>query len=142
MRMDAGNKHLSVITGLTKLPYIGENLSACSPWRVAPDPRPDKDTVTDPLYLKTELYPWKLFDIGETDKCFHLKIKLDMMTSYPKLLFLFLDAPWMPENPDVRDVNRSVCLCVHSQVDWSLIVLLVSRRKQIFQQITTIEACV
>ncbi len=57
----------------------------------------------------------------------------------PESLFLFWNAALMPEYADLRDVN---CLCVHSQVDRSLIVLAVYQRKQIFQQITTVEASV
>lgn len=50
MSTDTGNKPLSLIARLRKLPYIAEQSSARSLRRVGSSSKVRQDTVTDPLY--------------------------------------------------------------------------------------------
>lgn len=124
MRVDTENKHLSLITGLTK-PYMGEYLSAPSLWQTAPDPRPDKDSdrafiPQDWIVTLKIIWHWRETVKSRSKRPFQFEMKV--MTA------VFILKCFMQSRICRLERCKLICVFVCTQLGW--LVINCARRLQ------------
>lgn len=122
--MGTGNKHLSFITELTKLPYKREYLSDLSLWQAVPDPRPDRDgdgpfITRDWIVTLNIICHWGDRQKLAVEGPFQFKTRL-MTASNLDRLFIFWR--FIDTNMQAWKIKTDPCVCVHSQLDYSLVL--------------------